>query len=203
MRIITGKAGGVALQTPEGEATRPTAARVKEALFSMIQFDIEGRRVLDLFAGSGQLGLEALSRGAAHCVFIDSSREAADIILKNAAKARLREDCRVSAMDYATYLKSCREKFDLIFLDPPYNTDCMREALRFIAEGELLRENGTVVCETDTEEAERKPRRGEKKEDSEAVVLSDVFDGDEELYGMFNLKKSTRYGRTRITLLDM
>lgn len=205
MRIITGSAGGVTLVTLEGEATRPTAVRVKEALFSMIQFDIEGRRILDLFAGSGQLGLEALSRRASSCVFIDSSREAVDIVLQNAARTKLRGGCRASVYDYAAYLKNAagREKFDIIFLDPPYNTDCMTAALRLISEGGILAANGTVVCESDTEETERKKRRGEKKNDDAQAVLTDVFGGDEELFALYNIKKSSRYGRTRITLLDL
>lgn len=86
MRIITGKARNIPLKTLEGDDTRPTSERVKEAVFSMLQFEIEGRRVLDLFAGSGQLGLEALSRGASHATFIDNSRAASDIIIENAKK---------------------------------------------------------------------------------------------------------------------
>ena len=204
MRIITGTARGIELETLEGLETRPTSARVKEALFSMIQFDIEGRRVLDLFAGSGQLGLEALSRGAKSCVFIDSSRQAAETVLKNASKAKLREGCTVSAYDYEAFLKSKanREKYDLIFLDPPYNTDCMTKALGLIAEGNILEVNGIIVCETDTETDERK-RRAKKSDTTEEDVLCDVFGGSEELKNRFVLKKSTRYGRTRITLLTL
>lgn len=203
MRIITGTARGTRLITLEGEATRPTGEMVKEALFSMIQFDIEGRRALDLFAGSGQLGLEALSRGAASAVMTDISRDAVDVILANAQKARLREHCSVSAMDYQSYLKGAagRVAFDLIFLDPPYNTDCMANALRLIADGWILAPGGVIVCETDTEETERK-KRAKKNEDADEAVKKDVFMSDEALMGRFTVRKTARYGRTRITLLE-
>ncbi len=204
MRIITGSARGIALETLPGEETRPTAERVKEALFSMIQFDIEGRRVLDLFAGSGQLGLEALSRGASSATFIDSSRDAVDIILKNAAKTRLKDRARIAVMDFSAYLKNGKftEPYDIIFLDPPYNTPCMTDALRLILSSGALRDGGTVVCETDTEEAERKKKKREARDDA-ADVLKDVFRGDAELMDSFTVVKSTRYGRSRVTLLTV
>ncbi len=202
MRIITGSARGIALETLPGDETRPTAERVKEALFSMIQFDIEGRRVLDLFAGSGQLGLEALSRGAAQATFVDLSRDAADIILKNAAKTKLKDRARVAVMDFSAYLKNGRfdEPFDIIFLDPPYNTPCMAEALGLILSSGALRDGGTVVCETDTEIAERKKKKKEYRDD-EADILNDVFRGDAELMRKYTVIKSSRYGRSRVTLL--
>ncbi|HAZ19828.1 MAG TPA: 16S rRNA (guanine(966)-N(2))-methyltransferase RsmD, partial [Clostridiales bacterium] len=105
MRIITGTARGIRLESPRGDAVRPTTEIAKEGLFSSIQFEMEGRRVLDLFAGSGQLGLEALSRGAALAVFVDSSAAAVDLVKKNARKAGLFERCRVLHTDYAAYLK--------------------------------------------------------------------------------------------------
>ena len=202
MRIITGRAKGALLETLPGLETRPTAERVKEALFSMIQFDIEGRRVLDLFAGSGQLGLEALSRGAAHATFIDSSREAVDVILKNAAKARLRESARVSSMDFSAFLKSASDEYDIIFLDPPYNTSMMSDALRLIAERGLLRDGGFIVCETDTGEEERRRRKKERR-DGEDDVQRDVFGGDAELADKYIVERTSRYGRTRITILSI
>ncbi|MBR0302833.1 MAG: 16S rRNA (guanine(966)-N(2))-methyltransferase RsmD [Clostridia bacterium] len=205
MRIITGSARGIALDAPEGMETRPTTDRVKEALFSMIQFDIEGRRVLDLFAGSGQLGLEALSRGAASATFIDSSRQAQDVILKNAAKTKLKERATVALYDFSTFLEGRRsdEKFDIIFLDPPYGSGHMTTALRLIASSGVLREGGYIACETDTEIEER--RRGKKKSerDDASDVLCDVFGGDEELSSRFELIRSARYGRSRITLLTI
>ena len=103
----------------QGMETRPTTGKVKESLFSIIQFDIEGRRVLDLFAGTGQLGIEALSRGAAECVFIDRRPDAVRLIQENLALCRLADRARVRQGDALPYLRS-GEKFDLIFLDPPY-----------------------------------------------------------------------------------
>ncbi|MBQ7714957.1 MAG: 16S rRNA (guanine(966)-N(2))-methyltransferase RsmD [Clostridia bacterium] len=204
MRIITGSAKGTNLETLEGLETRPTAVRVKEALFSMIQFDIEGRRALDLFAGSGQLGLEALSRGAASATFIDVSREAADIILRNAAKTKLKDRASVAVYDYESYLKNGKfaEGYDLIFLDPPYKSNYLHRALELIASSSVLREGGTVVCETDTDESERKRKRCDPV-DVEEAVLRDVFGGDAELMAKYEVIKSSRYGRSRITLLSM
>ena len=116
MRIITGKARGVKLNTLGGLSTRPTTEKVKEAVFSMIQFDIEGRRVLDLFAGSGQMALEALSRGAKNAVLVDSSKDAAEIIRKNAVKTKLFSNVKVIVSDYkSAILKLKGEKFDLVF----------------------------------------------------------------------------------------
>ena len=203
MRIITGTAKGVVLSTLEGEATRPTGDRVKEALFSMIQFDIEGRRVLDLFAGSGQLGLEALSRGAEHCVFIDESRAAADIVLANAKKAKLFDKCRISSADFAAFLRGAagREAFDLIFLDPPYASGYVAQALSLIAEGSLLRAGGRIVCETDNGAAPLKKEL--KSEEYHARrVLEQVFASDAALRDKYSVARTALYGRTRITLLE-
>lgn len=205
MRIITGIARGIQLDVLEGEnITRPTSDRVKEALFSMIQFDVEGRKVLDLFAGSGQLGLEALSRGAEKAIFIDASREAVDIILKNAAKTKLKERCSVSCGDYMSFLSQAagREKYDIIFLDPPYSSDFMKEALGLIEKGNLLAANGVVACETDTDEEERKKKKGASRRDDNETVLCDVFGKDRELFGKYHIRKTARYGRSRLTLLD-
>ena len=132
MRIITGSARGARLITLEGDATRPTGERVKEAVFSMIQFEIEGRRALDLFGGSGQLGLEALSRGAESAVIIDCAPEAVEIIKTNAKTTRLFDRCRISQMEYEPFLRraSGRERFDIIFLDPPYKSGFMPRAER-------------------------------------------------------------------------
>lgn len=205
MRIITGSARGALLSTLEGEATRPTADRVKEALFSMIQFDIEGRSVLDLFAGSGQLGLEALSRGAESCVFTDSSREAADIVLANAKKTGLFDRSRISSTDFETYLKGAagRDVFDLIFLDPPYASDFTARALRLIADGELLRAGGRIVCESDNGTILPKKKLAKDPEYNKTQVLSQVFGGDGELAERYETDKTSLYGRTRITLLSL
>ncbi|MGM9635382.1 MAG: 16S rRNA (guanine(966)-N(2))-methyltransferase RsmD [Candidatus Avispirillum sp.] len=203
MRIITGTAKGVVLSTLEGDATRPTGDRVKEALFSMIQFDIEGRRVLDLFAGSGQLGLETLSRGAEHCVFIDESRAAADIVLANAKKAKLFDKCRISSADFAAFLRGAagREAFDLIFLDPPYASGYVAQALSLIAEGSMLRAGGRIVCETDNGAAPLKKEL--KSEEYHARrVLEQVFANDTALREKYSVARTALYGRTRITLLE-
>ena len=147
MRIITGTARGMALTTLEGEMTRPTLAKVKEALFSAIQFDIEGRRVLDLFAGSGQLGLEALSRGAEKATFVDGAKEATAIITANAQKTHLYQKSNVLCMDWKQYIKSAggRSKFDLVFLDPPYAAGFYEEAFAFSEK--LLKPGGMVIAE--------------------------------------------------------
>lgn len=205
MRIITGSARGIVLDTPNGEEiTRPTADRVKEALFSMLRFDVEGRKVLDLFAGSGQLGLEALSRGAAKAVFIDISRESVDVILKNAAKTKLRNRCVVSSSDFKVFLNSAvgREKYDVIFLDPPYSSNCMKEALSIIQSGNLLATNGVIVCESDTSDDEKKKNKRQRPSDADAV-LNDVFSGDTHLMEKFAVRRTARYGRTRLTLLGI
>jgi len=120
MKIITGLARGRVLYWPEGEKTRPTAAQVKEALFSVIQFDIEGRTVLDLFAGSGQLGLEALSRGAAFAHFVDFDKDAINIIEKNIKICGFENFSKVYKTSYDAFLKLTDLKFDIVFLDPPY-----------------------------------------------------------------------------------
>ena len=150
MRIITGSARGTRLETLEGEETRPTAERVKEALFSMIQFDIEGRRVLDLFAGSGQLGLEALSRGAAVATFIDQNNSASDIVKQNAKKTKLFEKCRVLTTDWKSYVRGMagREKYDIIFIDPPYASGLAKEATEKLIQADMIADHGLVVCET-------------------------------------------------------
>jgi 16S rRNA (guanine(966)-N(2))-methyltransferase RsmD len=120
MRVISGRAKGVVLKTPDGMLTRPTSDRVKEAMFSIIQFDLPGAKVLDLFGGSGQLGIEAISRGASAAVFVDSREEACRLIRSNLLKAKMEEQGKVIRSDYADYLKRCKEKFRIIFLDPPY-----------------------------------------------------------------------------------
>jgi len=152
MRIITGTARGCGLATLEGDSTRPTMERVKEAIFSMIQFDIEGRNVLDLFAGSGQMGLEAVSRGAAKATFIDISREAVDIVIANAKKAKLFDKCRVSLSDFTPFLKGVKgkEKYNIIFIDPPYDLDIIADVLKKIKNAGICADRCILVCETGT-----------------------------------------------------
>ena len=183
MRIITGSAKGIHLKTLEGETTRPTAERVKEAVFSMLQFDIEGRRVLDLFAGSGQMSLEALSRGASSATLIDKSMDAVKIIEDNAKKCKLYDLCVIRRQDYMDYLKRNRgEKFDIVFLDPPYALHFYAPALRALLENDMLKPTSLVVCES-----------GE----------NEIFDGDSALENSFSLFKQSKYSRTFITILKL
>lgn len=147
MRVITGKARGVVLKTPEGMQTRPTTDRVKEALFSIIQFDIPGCRVLDLFGGTGQLGIEALSRGAKSAVFVDASDTACKLIKENLRRTKLENDAKVVRSDYLEYLRRCNETFDVIFLDPPYAEVFLENSLNCITEIDILQTNGIIVTE--------------------------------------------------------
>ena len=147
MRVITGTARGRRLKEPVGLETRPTADRVKEGIFSSIQFEIEGRRVLDLFGGTGQMGIEALSRGAAHCTFVDLRKEAVGIIKDNLALTGLAGRAAVVQADYQAFLSRCRETFDVIFLDPPYNSGMLEKALETITAIDIVSENGIIVCE--------------------------------------------------------
>ena len=154
LRIITGTAKGKKLKTLEGEATRPTSERIKEAVFSAIQFDLEDRRVLDLFAGSGQMGLEALSRGASSVMFIDSAREAMEIVKENAKYIGFFDKCRYLVSDYRNYIRkaSGKDKFDLVFIDPPYAMECSVDALRRLAEADLLANGAIAVLESGEED---------------------------------------------------
>lgn len=154
MRIITGTAKGKRLATLEGDATRPTSERIKGAIFSSIQFELEGRVVLDLFAGSGQMGLEALSRGADRAVFIDSSREAMEIVKKNARTTGFFERSHFLVSDFRNYIRkaSGREKFDLVFIDPPYELKCCSEAAALLAKSGLVIPGALLVLESGEEQ---------------------------------------------------
>ena len=147
MRVITGKARGVALKTPDGMTTRPTTDRVKEALFSIIQFEIPGANVLDLFGGTGQLGIEALSRGAKSCTFVDAGEPACRLIRENLKRTRLESEGQVIRSDYLAYLKRCRESYNIIFLDPPYAEVFLETSLKCIAEIDILQSGGIIVAE--------------------------------------------------------
>lgn len=147
MRVITGKARGTQLKTPDGMLTRPTADRVKEALFSIINFDIPGARVLDLFGGTGQLGIEALSRGARNAVFVDAREDACRIIRENLKRTKLEGQGSVIRCDYLDYLRRCKEQFDIVILDPPYAEVFLENALNCIAEIDILQTDGIIVTE--------------------------------------------------------
>lgn len=178
MRIITGKARGVRLDTLEGLSTRPTAEKVKEAVFSTIQFEIEGRRVLDLFSGSGQMALEALSRGAKSAVMVDSSKEAAEIIRKNAIKTKLFADTRVIVSDYKSAITQLKngEKFDLVFCDAPYAAKLTSDAIERVLRAGILSDAAVVITESDEETPYE-------------------FNG-------LTVRKHSKYGRTYITVYE-
>ena len=144
MRVITGTARGRRLRTPENYDIRPTTDNVKESLFNIIQFDVEGRKVLDLFAGTGQLGIECLSRGADSVVFVDESREAVNIVKDNLKTCGLSDS--VLQMDALSYLRGCG-KFDLIFVDPPYDSNLYEEVLKIINSVDILSDGGIIICE--------------------------------------------------------
>jgi 16S rRNA (guanine(966)-N(2))-methyltransferase RsmD len=175
MRIITGTAKGKKLVSLEGEATRPTSERIKEAVFSSIQFDVEGRRVLDLFAGSGQMGLEALSRGAEKATFIDLSREAMEIVKQNVKITGFTDKCHYLVSDWRNYIRkaSGREQYDLVFVDPPYAMECCADAANYLAEKSLIIPGAIVVLESGEEE---------------------IDPTDERLSG-YRVIKSTHYGK--------
>jgi len=156
VRIITGSKKGRKLITLEGEATRPTSERIKGAIFSSIQFDIENRRVLDLFAGSGQLGFEALSRGAESVTFVDSERDAMDIVKRNAKDLDLFDKSKFSIADYRNYIRkaSGRDKFDLVFIDPRYAMECCVDAAVRLRDAELIIPGAILVLESGTETVE-------------------------------------------------
>ena len=150
MRVITGTARGRKLLEPDGMAVRPTTDMVKEAMFNIVQFDIEGRRVLDLFAGTGQLGIEALSRGAAECVFVDESAKSVKLVRTNLERCALRG--RVEQADSIGFLRR-GGKCDLIFLDPPYDSDLLEKALEVIQNVDILNDGGIIVCESRREKS--------------------------------------------------
>ena len=177
MRIISGTARGRKLKAPAGFKIRPTSDMVKETVFNIIQFDIEGRRVLDLFAGTGQLGIEALSRGADSVVFVDESLAAVSLIRENLKLAGFEESAKVTRDDGLSFLNR-GGKFDLIFLDPPYETGTLDKAIKKIIEFDILKENGIIICESNFE----KPMP--------------------EVSEPYRKRKEYKCGRTKITLYD-
>ena len=173
MRVITGTARGRKLLTPEGLDTRPTSDMVKEAVFSIIQFEIEGAVFLDLFAGSGQMGIEALSRGARAVSFVDNSREAQNVILKNLEVTGFKPKAKVAMMESAAFVKATSDTFDIAFLDPPYNSGLIGQILPLLAE--KMAPGGIIICES------------EKREE-----LPDEA-------GSFKKHKEYRYGKIKLT----
>lgn len=153
MRVIAGEARGKRLQGPKGSDVRPTTDRVKESVFNIIQFEVPGARVLDLFAGSGALGIEALSRGAAYCVFVDASKESVKIIRENVAACGMEKRCTIQRADSESFCKSFRGgTFDLVFLDPPYGKGMINLAIEALVSCDILSERGIIVAESNKEE---------------------------------------------------
>ena len=148
MRVISGSARGKKLGELSGNETRPTTDRVKEGLFNAIQFEVPGAVVLDLFAGTGQLGIECLSRGAERAVFVDSRKDAVDLIRRNLAMTRMQDRAQVVQADAISWLAGCRTRFDLIFLDPPYGSGLLESSMRRIMEIDILSKNGIIICES-------------------------------------------------------
>ena len=157
MRVITGTARGRRLKELGGMETRPTTDRVKEGLFSALQFDIEGRRVLDLFAGTGQLGIECLSRGAASAVFVDRRADAVKLIRENLKLTELADRARVVAGDSMEFLKSLKERFDIVLLDPPYAAGLLEPAIAHLTAFDILNPHGIIVAEHPAERSLQPP----------------------------------------------
>ncbi len=172
MRVITGCARGRRLEALEGEDVRPTTDRIKEAVFSIIQFETEGRTFLDLFAGSGQMGIEALSRGAKEACFVDCSKKSVEIVKRNLKTTHLEEKAKVLLMDFRSFLSMSRQRFDIVFADPPYKTGILQEAMELIPE--VMNETGIIITENPLDEE----------------ILSN--------YGDFVLDRQYRYGKIKI-----
>lgn len=174
MRVITGSARGRRLAAPTGMDVRPTADKVKEAVFSVVQFDLAGSAVLDLFAGSGQLGIEALSRGANSCVFVDSSRVSVETAKENIAAAGFKNEATVMTSDAEQYLRMCRQAFDIAFIDPPYRKGLIEKVMPLL-EGHMS-DRGIALCEHE-----------------KGLTLPESF-------GRLAKRKTYRYGKTEVTL---
>lgn len=174
MRVITGIARGRNLETLPTDDVRPTYDRVKEAMFSIIQFEIEGRRVLDLFAGSGQLGIEALSRGAESATFIDNSKKSIDVVRRNLATVKMSDKATVIQADAVSFSANCAGRFDIAFLDPPYDSGLIEKALPNVAM--KMTDGGVIVCETE------------------------IHETLPESAGDFKIYRDYKYGKTKITV---
>ena len=176
MRVIAGTARGRRLKELQGMDTRPTTDKVKESLFNIIQFEIQDRKILDLFGGTGQLGIEALSRGANSAVFVDQREDACKIIRENLRRTKLESQGKVVRSDYLDYLRRSREKFDIILLDPPYAEVFLENALKCITEIDILKTDGIIVAERPVEKE-----------------LPFEFEG-------FTRSKDYKYGKTLLTI---
>lgn len=183
MRIITGSARGTKLVSLEGVETRPTSERAKEAVFSMLAFEIADREVLDLFSGSGQLALEALSRGAAHATLVDSSPAAIRVIRQNVEKTHMQAKATVIQSDCETFLNriSAEKPYDLIFIDPPYAKRLVPAILETLLKRNLISSRAVLVCESEED---------------------DIFEGHDELRAGFDIRKKQHYAKAVVTILD-
>ena len=177
LRVISGSARGKKLLCVNGNDIRPTLDRVKESVFNMIAFDIPDSIVLDLFSGSGALGIEALSRGAASCTFVDNFKDSIFVTKKNLESTHLDSLSEILNSDSIDFLDKCKKKFDIIFIDPPYKTELYQKSLEKIKENNLLNDNGFIVLEYDTE-----------------ITPSFDFCG-------FKVFKEKKYGRVKILLM--
>lgn len=173
MRVITGSARGRVLETLPGDDVRPTVDRVKEAVFSIIQFELEGRRVLDLFGGSGQMAVEALSRGAASATILDNSRRSIDVIRRNLQTTKLADRASVLEADAVAFVHNTRNTFDIAFVDPPYGQGLLQKVLPDLAD--RMAAGGVILCE------------------------SPVGEALPEAVGAYKLYRKYRYGKTQIT----
>ena len=156
MRVISGTAKGCKLNSIDDLSTRPTLDRVKEPLFSIIQNYIPQANVLDLFAGSGALGIETLSRGAKHCTFCDKSYKSIKMLEQNIKKTRMEQNSTILNLDYKKCLQQQNDKFDIIFIDPPYKLDIAVDSIKRIIDLKLLNKEGIIILETDEEHRELK-----------------------------------------------
>lgn len=176
MRVISGSARGLKLSTIDSMDTRPTLDRVKEAIFSILFPYIPNGSCLDLFAGSGALGIEAMSRGVESAVFVDANPQCIRVIQQNVERARFTERSTVIMCDFATYLSGCKKGFDIIFLDPPYKMDRLNEILTLIDDNSILNKSGVILIEAD---------EGAKIE-----------------HPSFNVIKEKKYGRVNVFVLE-
>ncbi len=176
MRVVSGKIRGLKLYAPDGEDTRPTLDRVKEAVFSMLTPYINDSIVLDAFAGSGALGIEALSRGASFCVFADSDTKAINCIYKNLQNGKISDYSFVYFGDVLKYIRNCDKKFDIVFLDPPYASNMYKKILEEISVNNILSDDGLIVTEWD-------------------------FSSKPDFGDFFEILKEKKYGRVGVSVL--
>ena len=184
MRIIGGKFRGTKLYSLEGDNTRPTLDRVKESLFNIIQFELAGSVFLDLFAGSGQIGIEALSRGAKLSIFCDKSKDAIKIIKKNIEKSHMESSTQVYNLQYSDLIKNIlkRKRINIVYIDPPYNTYLAYDSIKLLLEHDIINDNSIIIVETDN---------------------LDVIENIDELKNKFNLEiyDKRKYGRAYLLFL--